>query len=96
MGGTLGMVVGHREVLVPEICVILTGCVVIAAFDFAVAAADGGVDGLMCLPVEIKGEAVGCFAGGTGESGCLAGVLLKIWGFVHCFGCLLSVIECDW
>lgn len=87
MGGTLGMVVGQREVLVPEICVILTRCVVIAAFDFAVAVADGGVDGLMSLPVEVTGEAVGCLTSGTGESGCLAGVLLKIRGLVHCFGC---------
>ena len=79
------MVVGQREVLVPEICVILTGCVVIAAFDFAVAAADGGVDGLMSLPVEVTGEAVGCLAGGTGEAGCLAGIFLKIGGLVHGF-----------
>ena len=74
MGGTLWMVVGQRDVLVPEICEILSGCVVIAAFDFAVAAADGGVDGLMSLPVDVAGEAVGCLTGGTGEAGCLAGI----------------------
>ena len=47
----------------PEICVILTGCVVIAAFDFALQRRrwGGWVD---VSPVEIKGEAVGCFAGG--------------------------------
>lgn len=75
------------EVLVPEICEILPWCVVIAAFDFAVALADRGVDGLMGLPVEVAGEAVGCLTSWTSEAGCPAGIFLKIGLFVHGFGC---------
>lgn len=55
----------------------------VAAFDLAVAAADGGVDGLMGLPIEIAGEAVRFLATGTGEAGGFAGVFLEIWRFVH-------------
>ena len=48
----------------------------VTAFDFAVASADGGVNGLEGLTVEIAGEAVGCLATWTGEAGGFAGVLL--------------------
>ena len=55
----------------------------VAAFDLAVAAADGGVDGLMGLPIEVAGEAEGSLATGTGEAGGFAGVLLEVGRFVH-------------
>ena len=55
----------------------------VTAFDFAVASADGGMDGLMRLTIKIAGEAVGCLATGTGEAGGFAGVFLEIWRFVH-------------
>ncbi len=55
----------------------------VAAFDLAVAAADGGVDGLMGLPIEVAGEAEGSLATGTGEAGGFAGILLEIGRFVH-------------
>ena len=71
-----------------EICEVLPGGVVIAAFDFAVAAADGGVDRLMGLPIEVAGETVRCLATGTGEAGGFAGVLLKVGRFVHNTGFL--------
>jgi hypothetical protein len=57
------------RILAFQIFEILTGCVMIAAFDFAVASADGWVDGLMSLPVEVTGEAVRSLTSGTGESG---------------------------
>jgi hypothetical protein len=56
---------------------------VVTAFDFAVASADGGVDGLMSLTIEIASETVGRLATGTGEAGGFAGVLLEIGGLVH-------------
>jgi len=55
----------------------------VTAFDFAVASADSGVDGLMRLTIEIAGETVGCLATGTGEAGGFAGVLLEVGRFVH-------------
>ena len=55
----------------------------VTAFDFAVASADGGVDGLKRLPVEVAGETVRCLATGTGEAGGFAGILLEIGRFVH-------------
>lgn len=70
-------------ILVFDICEILPGGVVIATLDFAVAAADGGVDGLMGLPIEVAGEAVGSLAARAGEAGRLAGILLEIGGLVH-------------
>ena len=60
----------------------------VAAFDLAVAAADGGVDGLMGLPIEVAGEAEGSLATGTGEAGGFAGVLLEVGRFVHNTGFL--------
>ena len=62
---------------------IMAGGVVIATLDFAVAAADGGVDGLMGLSIEVAGEAVGSLAARAGEAGRLAGILLEIGGLVH-------------
>ena len=66
-----------------DICEILPGGVVIATLDFAVAAADGGVDGLMGLSIEVAGEAVGSLAARAGEAGRFAGILLEIGGLVH-------------
>lgn len=66
-----------------DICEVLPGGVVIPAFDFAVAAADGGVDRLMGLPIEVAGEAVGSLASRAGEAGRLAGILLEIGGLIH-------------
>ena len=57
----------------------------VPALDLTVAAANGGMDGLVGLPVEVAGEAEGRFATGAGEAGCLAGVLLEIRRFVHGF-----------
>ena len=62
---------------------IMAGGVVIATLDFAVAAADGGVDGEVGLPIEVAGEAVGSLASRAGEAGRLAGILLEIGGLVH-------------
>ena len=62
---------------------IMAGGVVIATLDFAVAAADGGVDGEVGLPIEVAGEAVGSLAARAGEAGRLAGILLEIGGLVH-------------
>jgi hypothetical protein len=70
-------------ILVFDICEILPGGVMVAALDLAVAAADGGVDGLMGLPIEVAGEAVGSLAARAGEAGRLAGILLEIGGLVH-------------
>lgn len=69
--------------LVFDICEVLPGGVVIAALDLTVAAADGGVDRLMGLPIEVAGEAVGSLAARAGEAGRLAGILLEIGGLVH-------------
>lgn len=66
-----------------EIREILAGGVMISTLDLAVAAADGGVDRLMGLPIEVSGEAVGSLASRAGESGGLAGILLEIGGLVH-------------
>ena len=55
----------------------------VTAFDFAVAATNGGMDGLVGLSIEIAGEAVGRLATGTGEAGGFAGVLLEVGWFVH-------------
>jgi hypothetical protein len=66
-----------------DICEVLPGGVVIATLDFAVAAADGGVDGLMGLPIEVSSEDVGSLAARAGEAGRLAGILLEIGGLVH-------------
>lgn len=66
-----------------DICEVLPGGVVIATLDFAVAAADGGVDRLMGLPIEVACEAVGSLAARAGEAGRLAGILLEIGGLVH-------------
>lgn len=66
-----------------DICEVLPGGVVIATLDFAVVAADGGVDRLMGLPIEVAGEAVGSLASRAGEAGRLAGILLEIGGLVH-------------
>lgn len=62
---------------------ILAWGVVVPALDLPVASADGGMDGLVCLTVEIAGEAEGRFAIGTGEAGGLAGILLKKGRLVH-------------
>lgn len=62
---------------------ILAGGVMVATFDLTVAAADGGVDGLMGLSIEVAGEAVGSLAARAGEAGGLAGILLEIGGLVH-------------
>ena len=62
---------------------ILPWGVVVPAFDLTVAAADGGVDRLMGLPIEVAGEAVGSLAARAGEAGRLAGILLEIGGLVH-------------
>ena len=69
MGGIGIIRNGGIGILAFQISEILTGCVMISAFDFAVASADGGVDGLMSLPVEVTGEAVRSLTSGTGESG---------------------------
>ena len=66
-----------------EVREILPGGVMVAALDLAVAAADGGVDGLMGLPIEVSSEAVGSLAARAGEAGRLAGILLEIGGLVH-------------
>ena len=66
-----------------DICEVFPGGVVIATLDFAVAAADGGVDRLMGLSIEVAGEAVGSLAARAGEAGRLAGILLEIGGLVH-------------
>ncbi len=66
-----------------EVREILPWGVVVATLDFAVAAADGGVDRLMGLPIEVAGEAVGSLAARAGEAGGLAGILLEIGGLVH-------------
>ena len=55
----------------------------VTAFDFAVASADGGVDGLMRLSIQVAGETVRCLATGTCETGGLAGILLEIGRLVH-------------
>lgn len=70
-------------ILVFDICEILPGGIVIATLDLTVAAADGGVDRLMGLPIEVAGEAVGSLAARAGEAGRLAGILLEIGGLVH-------------
>ena len=67
----------------------MPGCVMVTAFDLAVASADGGVDGLMRLPVEVAGETVRCLATGTGEAGGFAGILLEVRRFVHNPGYIL-------
>ena len=77
------------EVLVSEISKILSGGVVIATFDFAVAATDGGMDGLVGLSIEVAGEAVGCLAARASEAGGFAGVLLEVGRFVHNPGYIL-------
>ena len=69
--------------LVFEIMEILPGGVVVAAFDFPIATADGGMDGLVGLTVEVAGEAEGRFAIGASEAGGLAGILLKKGRLVH-------------
>jgi len=61
----------------------MAGGVMVAALDLTVAAADGGVDRLMGLPIEVAGEAVGSLAARAGEAGGLAGILLEIGGLVH-------------
>ena len=61
----------------------------VTAFDFAVASADGGMDGLVSLPVEVACEAVRCLATGTGEAGGFAGVILEVGRFVHNPGYIL-------
>ena len=61
----------------------MPGCIMVTAFDFAVASADGGMDGLMRLTIKVAGETVGRLATGTGESGGFAGILLEIGRFVH-------------
>ena len=71
------------ESLAFDICEVLPGGVVIATLDLTVAAADGGVDRLMGLPIEVSGEAVGSLAARAGEAGRLAGILLEIGGLVH-------------
>ena len=55
----------------------------VSAFDFAVASADGGMDGLVGFPIEVAGEAVGSLAARAGEAGRFAGILLEIGRFVH-------------
>ena len=62
---------------------ILAGGVMVATLDFPIAAADGGVDGEVGLPIEVAGEAVGSLAARAGEAGRLAGILLEIGGLVH-------------
>ena len=71
------------ESLAFDICEILPWGVVVPAFDLTVATADGGVDWLVGLPIEVAGEAVGSLAARAGESGGLAGILLEIGGLVH-------------
>lgn len=71
------------ESLAFDICEILPGGVVVAALDLTVAAADGGVDGEVGLPIEVSSEAVGSLASRAGEAGRLAGILLEIGGLVH-------------
>lgn len=66
-----------------EIREILAGGVMVATLDLTVAAADGGVDGLVGFPIEVAGEAVGSLAARAGEAGRLAGILLEIGGLVH-------------
>lgn len=70
-------------ILVFDICEILAGGVMISTLDLTVATADGGVDRLMGLPIEVAGEAVGSLAARAGEAGRLAGILLEIGGLVH-------------
>ena len=60
----------------------------VATLDLAVAATDGGMNGLEGLPIEVAGETVRCLATGTGEAGGFAGVLLKVGRFVHNTGFL--------
>ena len=55
----------------------------VTAFDLAVTSADGGVDGLMSITIEVASETVGSLATGTGEAGGFAGVLLEVGRFVH-------------
>ena len=62
---------------------ILAGGVMVATLDFPIAAADGGVDGKVGLPIEVAGEAVGSLAARAGEAGGLAGILLEIGGLIH-------------
>ena len=69
-----------------DICEVLPGGVVIATLDFPIAAADGGVDGLVGFPIEVAGEAVGSLAARAGEAGRFAGILLEIGGLVHYTG----------
>ena len=66
-----------------EIREILPWGVVVPALDLPVASADGGMDGLVGLTVEVAGEAEGRFVIGASEAGGLAGILLKIGGLVH-------------
>ena len=72
-----------------DICEVLPGGIVIATLDLTVAAADGGVDRLMGLPIEVAGETVRCLATGTGEAGGFAGILLEVRRFVHNPGYIL-------
>ena len=66
-----------------EVREILPWGVVVPTLDLTVAAADGGVDGEVGLPIEVSGEAVGSLAARAGEAGRLAGILLEIGGLVH-------------
>ena len=86
---TMVMGVWKMQVLVSQISIILPGSIVVATLDLAVASADGGVDGLMRLPVEVAGETVRCLATGTGEAGGFAGILLEVRRFVHNPGYIL-------
>jgi len=52
-----------------EIREILPWGVVVPALDLPVASADGGMDGLVGLTVEVAGEAEGRFAIGASEAG---------------------------
>ena len=61
----------------------------VTAFDFAVASADSGVDGLVGLTIKVAGETVGRLATGTGEAGGFAGILLEVGRFVHNPGYIL-------
>jgi hypothetical protein len=60
----------------------------VATLDLAVAATDGGMNGLEGLPIEVAGEAVGSLAARASEAGGFAGVLLKVGRFVHNTGFL--------
>lgn len=77
------MGVWKMQVLVSEISKILSGGVVIATLDLTVTSADGWVDGLMRLSIEVAGEAVGSLTARAGESGGFAGILLEVGRFVH-------------